>query len=78
MCLDELKDVCNRLQLYDENFVDRDVNMAFNMGMMISVDELESDRIFQMQPIEFMEALARICEKYSPPAVGKETEVINV
>jgi hypothetical protein len=34
MCLDELKDVCNRANLYDENFVDRDVNLAFNLSML--------------------------------------------
>ena len=33
MCLEELRDVCNKLNLYDENFVDRDVNLAFNLSM---------------------------------------------
>lgn len=48
MCLDELKDVCNKAQIYDENFVDRDVNIAFNLAMMTQVDELDSNRIFEM------------------------------
>lgn len=34
--------------------------------MMTKVDELESDRIFQMSYIEFLEALARVAEKLSP------------
>jgi hypothetical protein len=46
MCLEELKDICNRAGLYDENFVDRDVNLAFNLSMMTEADELERDRIF--------------------------------
>ena len=48
MCLDELKDICNKASLYDENFVERDVNISFNLAMMTQIDELESDRIFQM------------------------------
>lgn len=31
--------------------------------MMCQVDELESTRIFEMQELEFMEALARIADK---------------
>lgn len=40
--------------------------------MMTKVDELESDRIFQMSYIEFLEALARVAEKLSPIKVGGE------
>ncbi|CAK90105.1 unnamed protein product (macronuclear) [Paramecium tetraurelia] len=74
MCLDELKDICNRANLYDENFVERDVNLAFNLSTLTQIDELESDRLFQMQWIEFMEAIARIADKYSPIAIGKKEE----
>ncbi|CAD8076826.1 unnamed protein product [Paramecium sonneborni] len=74
MCLDELKDVCNTANLYDENFVERDVNLAFCLSMLTQVDELESDRLFQMQWIEFMEALARIADKYSPIGIGKQND----
>ena len=42
--------------------------MAFNLSMMTHVDELESDSIFQMTFVEFLEALARIAEKASPIA----------
>jgi hypothetical protein len=31
--------------------------------MMLQIDELESDRIFQMTFVEFLEAIARISEK---------------
>lgn len=34
MCLDELKDVCNKANLFDENFVERDVNLAFCLSML--------------------------------------------
>ena len=46
MCLDELNDICKALQLYDENFVERDMNFAFNLSMMTQIDEINNDRIF--------------------------------
>lgn len=67
MCLEEVNDICKAALLYsDENFVERDAFIAFNLSMMTQVDELNSDRIFQMSFVEFLEAVARIAEKYSP------------
>ncbi len=66
MCLDEINDICKMANLYDENFVERDAFIAFNLSMMTQVDELNNDRIFQMQFVEFLEAVARIAEKQSP------------
>ena len=40
--------------------------------MLTSVDELETDRIFQMSFIEFLEGIARVAEKLSPIPVGAE------
>ena len=37
--------------------------------MMLQVDELESDRIFQMTFIEFLEAIGRIADKVSMPGI---------
>ncbi|CAD8165096.1 unnamed protein product [Paramecium pentaurelia] len=68
MCLDELHEICGQAGLFDEKFVDRDADLAFNLSMMLQIDELESDRIFQMTFVEFMEAIARIAEKVSLPA----------
>ena len=34
MCLEELMDICKNCNLYDENFVERDVSLAFNLSMM--------------------------------------------
>ncbi len=45
--------------------------MHFNDGnlsfIQTQVDELNSDRIFQMSVLEFMEALARVADKLSLP-----------
>lgn len=40
MCLDEMNDICKNLNLYDENFVERDMNFAYNLAMMTQVDEI--------------------------------------
>jgi hypothetical protein len=34
MCLDEVNDICKMANLYDENFVERDAFIAFNLSMM--------------------------------------------
>jgi hypothetical protein len=34
MCLDELHDICKISDLIEENLVERDINQAFNLGMM--------------------------------------------
>jgi hypothetical protein len=65
MSLDELNDICKGLNLYDETFVERDMNFAFNLSMMTQIDELNNNRIYEMSIVEFYEALARISEKKS-------------
>ena len=41
---------------------------------MTDVDEISNDKIFMMQSIEFLEALARIAETISLPKVSSEFE----
>ena len=67
MCLDELNDICKILNLYEENFVERDTCIAFNLSMMTQVDEITLNRTFEMNFIEFLEAITRIAEKKSLP-----------
>ncbi len=40
MCLDELKDICNRCSLFDDTFVERDMMVDFNTSMWTMEDEL--------------------------------------
>jgi len=42
MCLDELNDICKMLNLYNEEFVERDMNFAFNLSMMTRIAEKRS------------------------------------
>ena len=34
MCLEELNEICKTANLYDEHFVERDCNFAYNLSMM--------------------------------------------
>ena len=78
MCLEELIDMCKNTNLFDENFVERDVNLAFNMSMMTQVDELTIERIFRMSFVEFLEALSRIADKLSPLKIGATAVLIFI
>ena len=70
MCLEELIDMCKHANIFDENCVERDVVIAFNMAMMTQIDELNSEKIFRMTFVEFLEALGRIADKLSPLKIG--------
>lgn len=71
MCLEEFHDIFKHANLLDENFVERDVYLAFNLAMMTNVDELTVNRIFEMTFVEFLEALSRCADKMSLPKIGK-------
>ena len=66
MSMEELYQICSTANLFDDNFVDRDVALAFNLSMMTQKDELNDRRIFEMSSLEFFEALARIADAFSP------------
>jgi hypothetical protein len=71
-CLEELVLIAKEAQILDDNLVDRDLIVIFNQSMMTQLDELNSDRIFQMNFLEFLEALARIAEVCSYPSPGED------
>lgn len=71
-CLEELNNLAKDAQILDDNLVDRDLIVIFNQSMMTQVDELNSDKIFQMSFIEFLEALARTAEISSIPSPGED------
>ena len=78
MCLDELKEICSIAKLFDiPSFIERECNISFNLSMMTQVDELDSDRIFQMSFIEFLEAVARIAEKVNIQVAASSVESVS-
>ncbi len=42
------------------------------MAMITQIDEINSERKYQMSFIEFLEAIARIAEKLSPNKIGTD------
>lgn len=78
MCLEELIDLCKYANLYDENFVERDACLAFNWAMMTQMDEINSERIFKMSFVEFLEAIGRIAQKLSPLKIGANPVILLI
>lgn len=71
-CLEEMQKLATEAGILNDNLVERDVVAAFSLSMMTQVDELQSDRIFQMSFVEFLEAVARIAEVYSACKPGEK------
>ncbi|KRW99368.1 hypothetical protein PPERSA_02480 [Pseudocohnilembus persalinus] len=66
MCLDELQNICIQMGLDElDHWSSSEHLFSFNLSMMTQVDELCSDRIFQMSLVEFYEAIGRLAEKAS-------------
>ena len=65
MSLEEFIRLMNEIKVFNDNCGERDAVLSYNLAMMTQVDELESDRIYQMQFIEFLEAFTRVAEKHS-------------
>jgi len=71
MSLEEFNGLVSSMDLLTDGLGERDATLYYSLAMMTQVDELGSDRIFQMQYIEFVEALARAADKYSAAPYGK-------
>ena len=71
MCLEEFYRIVNDMGLLNDNCGERDATLFYSLAMMTQVDELESDRIYQMQFVEFLEAFSRIADKFSAAPWGK-------
>jgi len=70
--------MCQDLELIDENFVEREVNIRFNLSMQTTVDELKFDRQYEMGLIEFYECIARLSDIASfPPVSSTKKEISN-
>lgn len=76
MCLEEFNRLLTDMGLFNDNLGERDATLLFSLGMMTQLDELGSDRIYQMQFVEFLEAFARAVDKFSAAPFGKtEAEI---
>ena len=77
MSLEEFQKLIADAEMYNDKCAERDAILSYNYAMMTQVDELNSDRIFQMQFIEFLEAFARVTDLYSPAPYG-QSDVKNI
>jgi len=66
------------MELYNEDFVEREVNIRFNLSMQTTVDELKFNKGFEMHIVEFYECLSRLAELASmPPVHIKKEELVD-
>mmetsp|Transcript_30173 Transcript_30173/g.27511 ORF Transcript_30173/g.27511 Transcript_30173/m.27511 type:complete len:159 (+) Transcript_30173:1686-2162(+) len=70
MSLEEFRKLVTDAELLNEGCAERDVNVSFAYSIMTQVDELSTNRIFEMYKMEFYEALARVIDMYSPAPYG--------
>jgi hypothetical protein len=71
MTLDELSKLC----LEGGIVIERNINFCFNLSTMTQIDELTSERIYQMYFVEFLEALARVADDVSLPPLGMSPDL---
>ncbi|KAL4479133.1 hypothetical protein ABPG72_008963 [Tetrahymena utriculariae] len=71
MSIYEFKDFVLQFELVDDFYPEKEIPFTFSLSIMTQIDELNSDRYFQMNFDEFLEALARIAEKKSMIPVGE-------
>lgn len=73
MCLAEFDSIVQGCELINENFTVREICLAFNLGMMTQVQELDGDRQYQMTFIEFLESFCRAADMAKiPDTITKE------
>ncbi|EAS06061.2 hypothetical protein TTHERM_00853000 (macronuclear) [Tetrahymena thermophila SB210] len=71
MSIYEFKDFVLQFELVDDFYAEKEIPFTYSLSIMTQIDELNSDRYFQMNFDEFLEALARIAEKKSMIPVGE-------
>ncbi|CAD8184428.1 unnamed protein product [Paramecium pentaurelia] len=76
MSLQELQDMCSHIGLNQLDTYGPNTSLfAFNKAMMTQIDEVNSDRIFQMSFVEFLEAFARIAEDIDSRSIGLHLKI---
>lgn len=73
MSLSEFEAIIQGTDLITETFTVREIGLAFNLSMMTQVQELDTDRQYQMHFLEFIEAFSRAADMAKvPDPVTKE------
>lgn len=64
MCIDEFRSLVQDIGC-GQDIAEKMVSLVFNCSMMSQVNELTSDRIFEMSKVEFIECFIRLADKTS-------------
>ena len=78
MAKEEWADLCTRSGLVNELFPARETDLVYNLAMSLRIDELTDTRHLEMTFVEFLEALARACDKASLPPFGTPPDSMSV
>jgi hypothetical protein len=72
MNLDEYDELVNSAGIVNDLLMARDVPICFAMGLILHVNEVDSDKHLHASYIEFLECYARACDNASiaPRAEG--------
>ena len=78
MCLSEFESIVVGADLINDTFTVREICLSFNLGMMTQVQELEFDRQYQMNFVEFLESFSRVADIAKlPDPITKEKPTEN-
>lgn len=72
MSLEEFSSMAIAAEILDDVFGQRELNIQFNLAMMTSVPELDTDRHIKMSIVEFIDAFGRIADKISTHITTEE------
>ena len=70
LTLDNFTQLCNKLM--DSNFPVKDIPVIFNNSIKLVIDEIHSEKQYNMSFPEFLEAICRFIDKLSPIPSGKD------
>ena len=55
-----------------DSFGQREIGIHFNLSKMSEMNELDQNKHTKMQMVEFIEAIARVCEKLNAESLRKK------
>ena len=62
MSIEEFRDLCRDAKFENEKCTNKEIDLAFILAVSVQVDEVNKKRHLEMNFVEFLEALARVCD----------------
>lgn len=76
MVLEEFNNLM--INIVDKEFPVREIPICFSLAMRLQINEIDYDKHTNMLLPEFLEAVARVVDKYSPTPTGENVEELNM